>query len=109
MTKLKLGIDDAGRGPVLGPMILAGCILKEEDESELKKLGVRDSKTLTQKRREFLAQKIQEVAVAYDIKKIYPNEIDFSLNSGTKLNELEANKMAEIVNVLSKKSKGKYL
>jgi len=56
----KLGIDDAGRGPVIGPMILAGCLMDEETEAKLKKLGVKDSKQLTQKRREFLESKIKE-------------------------------------------------
>ena len=45
---LTLGIDDAGRGPVIGPMVLAGCLLDSKFEKELKQLGVKDSKQLTQ-------------------------------------------------------------
>ena len=52
--KLILGIDDAGRGPVIGPMVLAGCLINEETEREFKKIGVRDSKQITPKRRAFL-------------------------------------------------------
>ena len=37
--KITLGIDDAGRGPVIGPMILAGCLVSEDAEKELKSLG----------------------------------------------------------------------
>ena len=51
------GIDDSGRGPVLGPMVLAGVLIDEKDEHKLKDIGSRDSKTLTPKRREELAKK----------------------------------------------------
>ena len=39
---LKLGIDDAGRGPLIGPMILAGVLSDEKIEREFRKLGVKD-------------------------------------------------------------------
>ena len=43
MGEFILGIDDAGRGPVIGPMILAGCLIDEATEKEFKKLGITDS------------------------------------------------------------------
>ena len=43
-----LGIDDAGRGPLIGPMILAGVLLTKEQEEIMKEKDVRDSKTVTQ-------------------------------------------------------------
>ena len=49
-----LGIDDAGRGPVIGPMVLAGCLIKKEIEPELSELGVVDSKLLTRKQSLFI-------------------------------------------------------
>ena len=97
-----LGIDDAGRGPVIGPMILAGCLIDEATEKEFKKLGVKDSKELTPKRREFLAAIIREKAETFEIVLAYPNEIDNKLASGTNLNHLEAIKMAEIINKINK-------
>jgi ribonuclease HII len=102
MGELILGIDDAGRGPVIGPMILAGCLINEATEKEFKKLGVKDSKELTPKRREFLAAIIREKAETFEITLAYPNEIDNKLASGTNLNHLEAIKMAEIINKINK-------
>jgi len=102
MEYLKLGIDDAGRGPVIGPMILAGVLITEESEKELKKLGVKDSKQLTQKRREFIEKKIKELVKDFFITITYPEEIDKSLESGVNLNELEAIKTAKIINKLNK-------
>lgn len=105
MAELNLGIDDAGRGPVIGPMILAGCILDKTSEVEFKKLGIKDSKQLTQKRREFLEKIIKEKAVAYSVEITFPNEIDSSKHKGLKLNELEANMAAKIINKINPQDK----
>jgi len=102
MEVLTLGIDDAGRGPVIGPMVLAGCLLDKKVEQELKKLGVKDSKQLTPKRREFLAQKIKEKAETFEIIIIPPKRIDGEEGSRTKLNELEALACAKIINRINK-------
>lgn len=99
---LTLGIDDAGRGPVIGPMILAGCLLDEKAEKELKKLGVKDSKQLTQKRREFLAEEIKKRAELFEVVMAYPDEIDGKNHDGVNLNDLEAIKTAEIINKINK-------
>jgi ribonuclease HII len=99
---LTLGIDDAGRGPVIGPMVLAGCLIEEKMEKELKKLGVKDSKQLTQKRREFLAEKIKQSAETFEIVLAHPEEIDGKNKSGINLNALEAIKTAEIINRINK-------
>lgn len=99
---LILGIDDAGRGPIIGPMVLAGVIIDEEKEKELKKLGVKDSKALTKKTRSFLYKKIKELALDYFIISSFPAEIDEKLISGTNLNKVEAIKAGEIINKLVK-------
>ncbi|MFH1607736.1 MAG: ribonuclease HII [archaeon] len=98
----ELGIDDAGRGPVIGPMILAGCLIDKKIESSLKRLGVKDSKQLTSKRRELLAEKIKEKAETFEIIIVHPEEIDSSQDNGTKLNELEALACAKIINKINK-------
>jgi len=99
---LTLGIDDAGRGPVVGPMILAGCLVDEKTEKEFRKLGVKDSKQLTQKRREFLAEIIREKAETFEVVLCFPEEIDGKKHNGINLNSLEAIKTAEIINKINK-------
>ncbi|MCD4768298.1 MAG: ribonuclease HII, partial [Methanosarcinales archaeon] len=44
---LVAGVDEAGKGPVIGPMIVAGVVIEENRLPELKKLGVKDSKVLS--------------------------------------------------------------
>ena len=102
MSELILGIDDAGRGPVIGPMVLAGCLVTKEQATKLKRLQVKDSKDLTQKRREFLADKIKGIVETFEIVKIYPKEIDDNLNNGTNLNVVEAILTSSIINKINK-------
>lgn len=101
---LELGIDDAGRGPVIGPMVLAGCLIDEKTATKFKKWGVRDSKQLTPKRREFLAEKIRQEAETFEIVLTNADEINHQQNSGTNLNMLEAIKAAKIINKINKDS-----
>ena len=102
---LTLGIDDAGRGPIIGPMILAGCLLDKETEKKFKKIGIKDSKQLTHKRREFFAEIIRKEAQAFEIVIASASEIDEQKLKGIKLNELEAIKIAKIINKINKDGK----
>lgn len=95
---LILGIDDAGRGPIIGPMILAGALIESSKEEELKKYAIRDSKTVLHSMRVKVAPVILANAVATKVVKTFPNEIDDAINGGTNLNTLEAMKTAEIIN-----------
>ncbi|MBS3175005.1 ribonuclease HII [Candidatus Woesearchaeota archaeon] len=96
------GIDDAGRGPVIGPMIMVGILIDEKDLPKLKTLGVKDSKLLTPNQREKICKEIVKIVKDYKIIKVYPEEIDNAVLSkeGSNLNWLEADKMAEIINYL---------
>ena len=66
------GVDEAGRGPLCGPVCCAAVILNPDDPIE----GVNDSKKLTEKRRDVLYEEITKRALAYKIVFISPQEID---------------------------------
>jgi ribonuclease HII len=105
--KLVLGIDDAGRGPIIGPMMLAGVLLRKEDESFLKSEGVDDSKQLAHPVRVKLAGLIKDTAINYKVVSSTPEQIDHAITSGINLNTLEAIKTAEIINELMQGTKEK--
>ena len=96
------GIDEAGRGPVLGPLVMCGLLIIDKDEKQLVRLGVKDSKLLTKKKREFLFDKIKDISYKAEIIVINPDEIDHAVNNhdGLNLNKLEARKTADIINLL---------
>ncbi len=99
------GIDEAGRGPVLGPMVIAG--IKVNDDGDLIELGVKDSKRLSASRREDLEQKIKE-RCEFIIKTVSAEEID-SLRKTMSLNELEADMFSSIIHELCSKSDMCYI
>lgn len=98
-----LGIDEAGRGPVIGPLVIAGVAIEEGDEKKLTALHVKDSKLLTPKQRKDLYSKILKIAKSHEILIVQPAEIDFAVKGedGLNLNWLEARKSAEIINKLA--------
>jgi ribonuclease HII len=68
------GVDEAGRGPCAGPLVIAAVILKDPFANELS--AVRDSKELSEKVREELFDVIKEQALAYSIIDISVEELD---------------------------------
>ncbi|MCD6244662.1 MAG: ribonuclease HII [Candidatus Korarchaeota archaeon] len=94
------GVDEAGRGPVIGPMVIAGVSISSIKAKKLKSLGVKDSKMLLPERRKELASIIREESEFYVIKVVEPRKIDEAV-SKSKLNLLEAEVMAEIIKELS--------
>lgn len=95
------GIDEAGRGPVIGPMIMAGVLVDKKDLPKLKAIGVKDSKLLKRKERDSLFEEILQIVKKYKIIVVEPKEIDGALESDDlNLNWLEAHKCADIINGL---------
>lgn len=93
------GIDDAGRGSMLGPLVISGISIDKRKLRKLSSLGIKDSKKLSPKNRELLYKKITELVDDYYIAKIPPRSIDASVKHHG-LNELEAKYMAKVVSKL---------
>lgn len=96
---LILGIDEAGRGPVVGPLVIAGALISDSSQNKLVRLRLKDSKLLTQVQREKAFDKITKVLEGHQILVIDPAEIDRAVNGhdGLNLNWLEAQKTVEII------------
>ncbi len=95
-----LGIDEAGKGPVLGPLVICGYLIEEKNVSELKKIGVKDSKLLTAGKRKKLLPELKKLAEDFVLLKIPAGEID-ELRSVTNMNKMEIDRMAQIINALA--------
>ncbi len=96
------GIDEAGKGCILGPLVVAGVSIEQGSVDRLLDLGVKDSKLLRPKKREKLYEEIKNLctAVSYHV---MPQEIDEYVMKGKKyrkLNYLEAIYMAKVVDRL---------
>jgi len=90
-----LGVDEAGRGPVIGPLIVGGFVMDEDRTDRLRELGVRDSKTLAPHRREELYEELGRYGRRESIA-LLPAEIDAAVARGA-LNRLEARAFAELI------------
>ncbi|MGC9310429.1 MAG: ribonuclease HII [Candidatus Aenigmatarchaeota archaeon] len=100
---LLLGIDEAGKGPVIGPLVIAGCLIDEKDEGKLNELGVRDSKELTPKKRETILAKLRETCADSFVVMITPKQLNAEMDI-LNLNQIELARVAKIVNHFGDKS-----
>ncbi len=97
------GVDEAGRGCVIGPLVVAGVSINSESIQSLIELGVKDSKLLTAKKRETLYPEIIRLTLNHHIIKVLPDQIDRAVQSTRrlhKLNRLEAQTMAQVIEAL---------
>ncbi len=97
------GVDEAGRGPVIGPMVMVVAAIDEKEEFELRTIGVKDSKLLSPIQRKELAVIINDICIV-EHKIISPKEIDDAVNHPTRnLNVLEAEITGELINKIIKR------
>ena len=97
------GVDDAGRGPVIGPLVIAGIRIEEERLDQLRSLGVKDSKKLSPEARMELSIEIPKIVDEYHIVELEAGHLDLVVNRSPKfqgLNLLEAKAMADVIEKL---------
>lgn len=95
MSSMIMGVDEAGRGPLVGDIFMAGVVIKEENVVKLKLIGVKDSKKLSRLSREKLFGLILSLAEAVIVTRISPQEID-----NENINILEIKALCRLVSKL---------
>ena len=107
MTRQVIGVDEAGRGPVIGPLVVCALCVKESDCITLRDIGAKDSKRLSAKNREEIAVKIRKQAElrgwGIGIVICEPSRID-SNSLYSDLNRLEVELFAEAIEAASENS-----
>ncbi|MFH1409503.1 MAG: ribonuclease HII [Nanoarchaeota archaeon] len=94
------GVDEAGRGPLIGPLMIAGVAIDEKDHYKLVQMGVKDSKQLSPRMRKALSRKIRAIS-RWKLVEVSPKEVDNSvLSKSDNLNWLEAKVTADILREL---------
>ncbi len=96
------GIDEAGRGPVLGPMVMCVAVVRKKDEEKLFELGVKDSKDLSKEKREELRPLLEQKLLEWKCVELSASELD-NLMERKSLNEIEAMQASELLNGLKQK------
>ena len=92
------GVDEAGRGPVIGPLVVAGVACEKEDEKKLVEIGVKDSKMLSPAKRESLRKEIEKIC-DWTVEIIPAEQIDL-LRERMTMNELEEVAYGRVLNEL---------
>jgi ribonuclease HII len=93
------GIDEAGRGPMIGPMVICGVLVDSERLPELERIGVKDSKALSHSQRLRLKKQIEKIAIKIVTRNVSAQDID-RLRKRTTLNEIEVEAFVKIAKEL---------
>ena len=89
------GIDEAGKGPVLGPMVAAGVLVS--DDEDLSSLGIKDSKQLSAKKREVI---FEEICASYKTAVVVKSPAEIDVRECT-MNQFTVLLHAEVLRTLS--------
>jgi hypothetical protein len=92
------GADEAGRGAILGPLVVSMVGVKSSSVRKLTDIGVRDSKLLSDKKRRHLYDDIVAIASTVKVRCITPAEINEAMGNDISLNEVEAKAFSEMFN-----------
>lgn len=84
------GVDEAGRGCIIGPLVIAMTGVEEKRVPRLVEEGVKDSKKLTPRKRVLVASSIRRIARVVEVRRISASRIDRLRGRGMNLNEIEA-------------------
>jgi len=93
------GVDEAGRGSVLGPLVVAGVCASEEEAEKLAGMGVRDSKKLSPLQRSRIYEKIK-ASFKCEVLKISAERLN-ALMDRKNLNEIEVEAFAHVIKALN--------
>lgn len=96
-NNLIAGMDEAGRGPVLGPIVFGIVIATKKQLNKLKKMGVDDSKQLSRAKRESMEEIIKKNVLGWGTYSVSASEIDEQRASGTNLNLIEVNSFKSLL------------
>jgi ribonuclease HII len=96
-----LGGDEAGRGPIIGPLVICGAMIDEAEQGWLTEIGAKDSKLLSPRQREALF-KLLSAKLKHKLVVLQPADIDAAVRGegGMNLNWLEADVSAQIIKEL---------
>ena len=94
---LRVGVDEAGRGAVLGPLVISAVLLDKEDEELLKSHGVRDSKQMTSQKRFQTYDLILEKAIRSYSVHMSSLSIDKKRKMGLSMNRIEENHIFDLL------------
>jgi ribonuclease HII len=103
------GADEAGRGAILGPLVVSIVAVRNTSMRRLSDIGVRDSKLLSGKRRRQLYNEIEGIASEIKVKCIFPSEINEAMANHISINELEAKNFSELFDSMKSEVNSIYL